>query len=176
MDLQTKLRKAVRDINDFPVKGIIFRDITPVLQDISLVNEIIECFAQRAEEEKIDKIVGIEARGFLIGVPLAIKLNIPFAPIRKKGKLPSKKVEAAYNLEYGSAIVEIHEDAIKKGERILIIDDLLATGGTVNAANELIGKLEGVAVGAFFLIELEGMHGRDSIKNKDLDVFSIIKY
>jgi adenine phosphoribosyltransferase len=109
-------------------------------------------------------------------MPLAVKLNIPFAPIRKKGKLPAEKVEAAYNLEYGSAIVEIHKDAIKSGDKVLIIDDLLATGGTINAAVDLIEKLNGNAVAAAFVISLEFLHGSTSIHKKDLEVFSIIKY
>ncbi|MDR1952411.1 MAG: adenine phosphoribosyltransferase [Elusimicrobiota bacterium] len=176
MDLQDKLFSAIRSINDFPVKGIIFRDITPVLKNIALFDEIIDCFADKFKDKKIDTIAGVESRGFLFAMPLAVKMNIPFAPIRKKGKLPAEKVEAAYKLEYGSAVVEMHKDAINPGDRVLIIDDLLATGGTINAATELIEKLKGIPVAAAFVITLEALRAKDGIKNKDLEIFSIIKY
>jgi adenine phosphoribosyltransferase len=176
MDLKEKLEKKIRSVKDFPVKGIVFRDVTPVLGDISLFDEVIDCFAQKFKDSKIDKIVGVEARGFFFGMPLAVKMNIPFAPIRKKGKLPAQKIEAAYALEYGSAIVEIHKDAIKKGERVLIVDDLLATGGTINAGVELVEKLDGIPVAAAFVISLENLNGRLSIRKKDLEIFSIVQY
>jgi adenine phosphoribosyltransferase len=176
MDFKTKLLQTVRSVNDFPVKGIIFRDITPILQDIALFNDVIDCFAQKFKDHKIDRIVGIESRGFLFGMPLAVKMNIPFAPIRKKGKLPYNKIDAAYDLEYGSAVVEIHSDAIKEGDRVLVIDDLLATGGTINAAVELIEKLKGKAVAAAFVLNLAFLNNRGSIRNKDIEVFTIVDY
>ncbi|MDR3244577.1 MAG: adenine phosphoribosyltransferase [Elusimicrobiota bacterium] len=176
MDFKDKLSQTVRIINDFPVKGIIFRDITPILKDIDLFNETIFIFADRFKDYKIDKITAIESRGFLFGMPLAIKMKIPFVPIRKKGKLPAETVQAAYALEYGAAIVELHKDALNKGDRTLIIDDLLATGGTVNAGVELIERLGANPIAAAFVIELLDLSGRKSVKNKDVEVFSILQY
>lgn len=176
MDIQKKIAASIRDINDFPVKGVIFKDITPIMKDISLFNEIIEFFYNRFKDMKIDKIAAIESRGFIFAMPLAVKMNIPFIPIRKKGKLPAKTIEANYDLEYGQATIEIHEDAIEKGENILVIDDLLATGGTVNASVELIEKLGAKAVAAAFVVELTFLNGRKNIKNREMEVVSILKY
>ena len=176
LDFRERLIKTIRSVDDFPVKGIVFRDITPVLKDIPLFNRAIDCFAEKFAGYSIDKIVGIESRGFLFGMPLAVKMNIPFAPIRKKGKLPADKVEAAYNLEYGSAVVEIHRDALLKGDKVLITDDLLATGGTINAAVELIEKLGAKPVAAAFLINLAFLNSASTVKNKDVELFSIISY
>ncbi|MDR1942473.1 MAG: adenine phosphoribosyltransferase [Endomicrobium sp.] len=171
-----KISKTIRDVYDFPVKGIIFKDITPVLKDIALVNSIIDLFASKFESYKIDKIAAIESRGFLFGMPLAIKMGVPFVPIRKKGKLPAETVSAAYALEYGLAVIEMHKDAVSKGERVLVIDDLLATGGTVNAAAELIEKLGADCAAAAFVTELSFLNGRTNINNKNLEIFSILTY
>ncbi|MDR0485816.1 MAG: adenine phosphoribosyltransferase [Elusimicrobiota bacterium] len=176
MDIKERLGKSIRNVPDFPVKGIVFRDITTVLKDISLFNDVINCFADKFKSAQIDKIAAIESRGFILGAPLAVKLNKPFIPIRKKGKLPADKIEAAYSLEYGAAVIEMHKDALSAGEKVMLIDDLLATGGTVNAAVELIEKLNAVPVAAAFLIELIDLSGRASVKNKKLEIFSILQY
>ena len=175
-NLSEKINALIRDVKDFPKEGVVFKDITPVLKDISLVNEIMDFFVLETKKHKIDKIVGIESRGFIFGMPLAVKMNIPFVPIRKKGKLPAETISASYMLEYGTATVEIHKDAISKGETVLIVDDLLATGGTINAAEELITKLGGKPAAAVFALELSFLKGRENIKNKDLEVISILKY
>ena len=174
-NLSEKLAASIRDIKDFPKEGVVFKDITPVLKNISLINEIMDFFAVETKKYKIDKIAGIESRGFIFGMPLAVKMNIPFVPIRKKGKLPYETVSATYSLEYGTAIVEIHKDAVSKGENVLIADDLLATGGTVNAAEELITKLGGKPVASIFLMELSFLKGRENIRNKNLEIISILK-
>ncbi|MCL2390128.1 MAG: adenine phosphoribosyltransferase [Endomicrobia bacterium] len=171
-----KLEKTIRDVLDFPVKGIVFKDITPVLQDVSLFNEVIDDLANKFKDYKIDKIAGIESRGFLFGMPLALKMGVPFVPVRKKGKLPAETLSVTYKLEYGEASIEIHKDAVKSGERVLILDDLLATGGTTNAAIELIEKLDGKPVVAAFVVELGFLSGRNNISNRNIEVFSILKY
>lgn len=174
MDIE-KLSKTIRDINDFPVKGVVFKDITPILQDIALFNDIIDTIAAKFKDRKIDKIAGIESRGFIFGMPLAVKMNIPFIPIRKKGKLPAKTVSMSYNLEYGQATIEIHEDAVNKGENVLILDDLLATGGTTNAAIKLIEQIGGKVDAAAFVLELSFLKGREKLENKTAEIFSILK-
>lgn len=176
MDTAKKLSETVRDIEDFPVKGIVFKDITPIFKDIDLFNEVIAVLARQTKDKKIDKIVGIESRGFLFGMSLAVKMNVPFVPVRKKGKLPAETIEATYKLEYGTATVEIHKDAVCAGENVLIVDDLLATGGTVNAATELVKELGGIVAGAVFVIELTFLNGRNNIQDKDIEVFSVLKY
>ncbi|MDR2191542.1 MAG: adenine phosphoribosyltransferase [Endomicrobium sp.] len=175
-NLAEKLAASIRDIKDFPKEGIVFKDITPVLKNMALIGEIMDFFTDKTRGFKIDKIVGIESRGFIFGMPLAVKMNVPFIPIRKKGKLPAETVSASYTLEYGVSELEIHKDAISKGENVLIVDDLLATGGTINAAEELIVKLGGKPVCAVFLLELSFLKGRENIKNKKLEVISIAKY
>ncbi|MCL2145166.1 MAG: adenine phosphoribosyltransferase [Endomicrobia bacterium] len=174
MDIK-KLSSTIRDIPDFPAKGIIFKDITPLLQDTALFNEVIEHISDKFKNFKIDKIAGIESRGFIFGMPLAVKMNVPFVPIRKKGKLPAKTVSISYELEYGSAVIEIHEDAVKNGENILIIDDLLATGGTTNAAIKIVEQLGGNVVASAFVLELAFLNGREKIENKSAEIFSILK-
>ena len=168
------LKKLIRDVPDFPKKGIIFKDITTLLQNGPMFKKAIDAMANRYKDKKIDKIVAIEARGFLIGAPLAYKLNIGIVPIRKKGKLPYKTVNATYELEYGTDTLEVHEDAINQGERVLIIDDLLATGGTANATADLVKNLKGDIAGIAFLIELTFLSGIKQLK--EYDVFSLIKY
>ncbi|MDR1695268.1 MAG: adenine phosphoribosyltransferase [Endomicrobium sp.] len=176
-EISKKLEHAIRDIFDFPVKGIVFKDITPVLQDVNLFGEVIGLIADKFGGYKIDKIAGIESRGFLFGMPLALKMGLPFVPVRKKGKLPAETVSVTYKLEYGEACIEMHKDALKPGERVLIIDDLLATGGTTKAAIELVEKLGAEPVAAAFVVELGFLSGRNSISNNSsVEIFSILKY
>ena len=169
-----ELRNANRDIPDFPKKGIIFKDITTLIGNGDLFRKAIDAFAEKYQDKGIELIACIDARGFIFGGALAYRLGIGVIPIRKKGKLPFKTKTASYELEYGTDILEVHEDAIKTGEKVLLIDDLLATGGTAQATAELIKSLGGDLVSIAFLIELEFLKGRDKIK--DCDVFSLIKF
>jgi adenine phosphoribosyltransferase len=169
-----QLRAAVRDVPDFPKKGIVFKDITPILSDPVLFRAAIDLFLQRCRGKKIDKIVGIDARGFVFGSAVAYELSVGFIPIRKRGKLPYKTDVAKYSLEYGEAEMEMHTDAIAAGERIVLVDDLLATGGTSAAAAALIRKAGGQLLEAQFLIELEFLHGRKQIE--PTPVISFLKY
>jgi adenine phosphoribosyltransferase len=154
------LAKAVRDVPDFPKPGIIFKDITPILSDGELFKESIDLFIDACRPLKPDKIVGIDARGFLFASAVAYELGVGFVPVRKKGKLPYRTKEATYTLEYGEATIEMHVDAVKPGERIVLVDDLLATGGTSAAAAKLVAEAGGVLVEAQFLIELGFLSGR----------------
>ena len=169
-----KLRAAVRDVPDFPKKGIRFKDITPILNDPGLFRASIDLFLERCRSLRTDRIVGIDARGFLFGSAVAYQLGVGFVPIRKRGKLPYKTEVAKYTLEYGEAEVEMHVDAIKAGERVVLVDDLLATGGTSAAAAVLIRKAGGHLVEAQFLIELEFLHGRKRLEQTP--VTSFLKY
>ena len=170
MDLESKIRA----IEDYPIDGIIFRDITTLLQDGDAFNEAINQLADNFKDENIDVVVGIEARGFITGAPVAYKLKKGFVPVRKPGKLPYEKVSVSYDLEYGTDTIEMHVDAIKPGQRVLIVDDLLATGGTAKAVTELIEKCGGEVAGLSFLIELKGLDGRNKLKG--YNVKSIISY
>ena len=161
--LQQKIKNSLRDVQDFPKLGIIFKDITPILKDQMLCSEIVDEFIFQLKDIEFDAIAGIESRGFLFGLMLANKLNKPFIPIRKMGKLPYKTVQQSYDLEYGSATIEMHEDAFLPGQRILIHDDLLATGGTVAAASLLIQKMEGKIAGFSFLISLDFLNGKEKL-------------
>lgn len=167
------LKSKVRRIPEF--KGVVFWDITPLLKDKDTFGKCIKKMADHYRDKKIDVVVSNEARGFILGAPLAYELKAGFIPIRKKGKLPSKCVNLTYSKEYESDTIEIHEDAIKPGQRVLLIDDLLATGGTIKANAELVEKLGGKVVGMGFLIELEYLHGRETIGDK-FEVFSLINY
>ena len=169
MDLKSKVRR----IPEF--KGVVFWDITTLLKDKDAFRECIERMADHYRDKDIDVVVSSEARGFIIGAPLAYELGVGFVPIRKKGKLPSKCVDLVYQKEYERDTIEIHEDSIECGQKILLIDDLLATGGTIKANAELIEKLGGKVVGMGFLIELEYLHGRKAIGSR-YDVFSVIKF
>src|SRR6185369_10482774 len=155
-----RLRAAVRDVPDFPKKGIIFKDITPVLSDPGLFRASIDLFLERCQGKDVDKIVGIDARGFIFGSAVAYELGVGFVPIRKRGKLPFQTEIASYSLEYGKAQMEMHIDAIDSGEQVVLVDDLLATGGTSAAAAVLIRKAGGQLLEAQFLIELEFLRGR----------------
>ena len=169
-----EVRAAVRDVPDFPKKGIVFKDITPVLSDPVLFRASIDLFLERCRGLEIDKIVGIDARGFLFGSAVAYELGVGFVPIRKRGKLPYRTEIAKYSLEYGDAEMEMHVDAMSAGERIVLVDDLLATGGTSAAAAVLIRKAGGHLLEAQFLIELESLHGRERLQ--PTPVTSFLKY
>lgn len=174
--LEDKLKNVIRDIPDFPQPGIIFKDITPILKDAQLCTAIVEAFAEQIKGFDIDVITGIESRGFLFGLMLANKLNIPFVPIRKQGKLPAKTIAESYKLEYGQATIEIHDDAFPKGTKVLIHDDLLATGGTVVAAAKLIEKLGGEVVGFSFVINLQFLKGEGRLHRFSENVISLANY
>jgi len=169
-----KIKKAIRDVQDFPKKGILFKDITTALKDKEILKLMIDEIYEVFKDEKIDYIAGIESRGFIFGMPLAYKLNCGFIPIRKPKKLPCEVISQEYELEYGTDKIEIHKDALKKGDKVLIIDDLLATGGTAQAAVKLISQVANVA-GIAFIIELEDLCGRDKLP-KDTEIVSLIKY
>ena len=168
------LEKSIRNIPDFPKPGILFRDVTTLIQDKSAFKKSVDLLAAKYKGKKIDKVVGVEARGFIFGAALAYKIKAGFVPVRKKGKLPCKTICASYELEYGTDTLEIHKDAISKGEKVLIIDDLLATGGTVKAVIELIEQLQGKIAGIGFVIELVDLHGRDKLKGYPL--YSLVKF
>src|SRR6267143_5655159 len=169
-----KLRAAIRDVPDFPKRGIMFKDITPVLSDPVLFRASIDLFLERCRGLEIDKIVGIDARGFLFGSAVAYELGVGFVPIRKRGKLPYKTEIAKYSLEYGEAEMEMHIDAMIAGEQVVLVDDLLATGGTSAAAAALIRKVGGRLLEAQFLIELEFLHGRKRLQ--PTPITSFLKY
>lgn len=166
--------KLIRDIPDFPKPGILFKDITPVLQDPEAFKEVIDRFTEYASERQPDVIVGIESRGFVFGAPVALALSRSFVPVRKIGKLPFTTIREDYALEYGTNTVEMHSDGIRAGQRALIVDDLLATGGTAGAAAKLIEKLGGHVAGFSFLIELTFLGGREKLSR--FDVQSLISY
>jgi adenine phosphoribosyltransferase len=170
----SRLRAAVRDVPDFPKPGIVFKDITPILADPTLFKESVDLFIQACAEQNVQKIVGIDARGFLFGAAAAYQLGTGFVPMRKKGKLPYRTAGMAYTLEYGEAEMELHVDAISPGERVVLVDDLLATGGTSSAAAKLIQAMGGVLVSAMFLIELEFLDGRKELGGAN--VLSFLKY
>jgi adenine phosphoribosyltransferase len=169
-----KLRATIRDVPDFPKPGIVFKDITTILKDGRLFRDSVDLFLEQCRDKKIDKIVGIDARGFLFGSAVAYELGVGFVPLRKKGRLPYRTETAAYTLEYGEAEMELHIDAIERGEKIVLIDDLLATGGTSASAVTLIKKVGGDLVVAIFLIELEFLHGRKKLE--PTPVISFLKY
>ena len=169
-----KLEALIRDVIDFPKEGVLFKDITPLIQSPEGLRLAIDKMQAELEELDFDLIVGPESRGFLFGVPIAYNLNKGFIPVRKPGKLPYKTISQSYDLEYGSSTIEIHIDAIKPGQKVVIVDDLLATGGTTRAMIDLIEKMGGEIVKIEFLIELEFLNGRDLMKN--YHVSSLIKY
>lgn len=171
-----KLKKTVRDIPDFPRKGIVFKDIVPVLADTELCLEITREIAGQYSSEKPDAIIGIESRGFFFGMMIARELKIPFIPVRKKGKLPYDTISHSYDLEYGKSEVEIHTDSIKKGDCVLIHDDLLATGGTADAAAQLVEKSGGKVCGFSFLIELSFLKGREKLEKISENISSLACY
>jgi len=168
------LEASIRSIKDFPKPGVLFRDVTTLIKNKPAFKEAVDQLAKIYKGKKIDKVAGVEARGFIFGAALAYKIGAGFVPVRKKGKLPCKTVSATYALEYGTDTLEIHSDAIKPSEKVLIIDDLLATGGTVSATIELIEKLKGKIIGIGFVIELVDFKGRE--KFKKYPVHSLVKF
>jgi adenine phosphoribosyltransferase len=168
------LKQMIRDVPDFPKQGILFKDITTVLADGASYRKVIDLLAERYQGRGIDRVVAVEARGFILGAPLAYKLGAGFVPVRKKGKLPYKTLQTSYDLEYGQDTLEIHEDALVKGHKVLVVDDLLATGGTVGAVVNLVERLGGSVEELAFMIELEFLHGRAKLAPHR--VHSLIKY
>ena len=169
------VKEKIRAVPDFPKKGIIFRDITTGLKDAETLQVMVDYLCDQYKDCKIDYIAGIESRGFIFGMPMAYKLNFGFIPVRKPNKLPAETIKESYDLEYGSDSIEIHADAIEKGANVLVVDDLLATGGTAQAACKLVRKAGGNLVGAAFLIELEALNGRDKLSDCG-KVISMLKY
>lgn len=169
-----RLEEYVRSIPDFPEPGIIFRDVTSILQDADGLQLAIDSIQECLKDVDVDVIMGTESRGFIFGVPVAYNLHKPFIPIRKKGKLPCETISQSYELEYGQATIEIHKDSIKPGQKVAIIDDLIATGGTVEAATKLVERLGGEVVKIVFLMELAGLKGREKLSGYDVD--SVICY
>lgn len=172
--LSTKLKSIIRDVPDFPKKGIVFKDITPLLADHAAFTALVQAFAEAYRGAGVTKVLGIEARGFLLAAPLAMALGAGIVPVRKKGKLPYKTVAASYALEYGTDTLEMHADAVQPGEKVLVVDDVLATGGTAAAVCELVEKLGGRVAGIAMLIELEFLKGRAKLAGRD--IVSLIKY
>jgi adenine phosphoribosyltransferase len=169
-----ELRAKIRDIKDFPTEGVLFKDITTLLNDAAAFRSVVDLLAERYQGERIEVVVGIESRGFIVGGALARQLDAGFVPVRKLGKLPAKTIEVEYELEYGRDALAIHEDAIQPRQRVLAVDDLLATGGTMAATLRLLGQLGGHVVGVAFMIELAFLHGRDKLRNHP--VHSLIVY
>lgn len=169
------VKEKIRAVPDFPKKGIIFRDITTGLKDVETLQVMVDYLCDQYKDCKIDYIAGIESRGFIFGMPMAYKLDCGFIPVRKPNKLPAETIKESYDLEYGSDSIEIHADAIEKGANVLVVDDLLATGGTAQAACKLVKKAGGNLVGAAFLIELESLNGRDKLTDCG-KVVSMLKY
>lgn len=167
-------KKYIASVKDFPIEGVLFRDITPLMADKDAFRASCKELSEYGKQKKADVVVGPESRGFIFGCPIAFDLNIGFIPIRKPNKLPRENISLSYDLEYGHNTLCIHSDSIKKGQRVLVIDDLLATGGTIKATIELIEKLGGIVVGLGFLIELSDLKGRDLLKGYDIK--SLITY
>ncbi len=175
-DLVNHIRQVIRDVNDFPKPGIVFKDITPVLADPDLCVSVAHELKEYWIHHEVDGVIGIESRGFIFGMQMAQQLGVPFIPVRKAGKLPYRTIRHAYELEYGSAEMEIHIDAVAEGHNIVIHDDLLATGGTAVAAAELVEKSGGHVAGFSFLVELESLNGRLKVQNYCGNIHSIIHY
>jgi adenine phosphoribosyltransferase len=172
--MMAKLESLIRDVPDFPIRGIVFKDIAPLLGDIAALKDAADRLAEPFRGAGVEMVAGVESRGFLFGVLVAERLGAGFVPVRKPGKLPWKTIRQDYKLEYGAAAVEIHTDAIRPGAKVLVVDDLLATGGTVAAACDLVRRLKGEIVGVAFVVELAFLKGRDKLPG--LDVRSLIKY
>ncbi|MFZ9046828.1 MAG: adenine phosphoribosyltransferase [Cyclobacteriaceae bacterium] len=176
MDIQTKLKDAIRNVPDFPKPGINFKDITPIMQDPILSNQVLDDLYERYLGNGVDVVAGLESRGFLFGYPLAMRLGVPFVLVRKKGKLPYEKISFDYELEYGTATIEMHTDSIEKGQRVLIHDDLLATGGSAEAVAELITQMGGEITGFNFLVELEFLNGREKLTRFSDNISTFVTY
>ncbi|GAB2705674.1 adenine phosphoribosyltransferase [Mucilaginibacter koreensis] len=171
-----QIKAAIRDIPDFPKPGIVFKDITPILKEPALCENILDAFVQQLQGIRIDAVAGVESRGFLFGLSLAGKLGVPFVPVRKAGKLPHTVKQKVYELEYGSATIELHTDAFEPGSHILIHDDLLATGGTVTATSELIEEMGGKVAGFSFVVGLGFLNGRERIEPLSDKVIVLAEY
>lgn len=169
-----ELKKAIRSIPGWPIEGVIFRDLTTLMQDADAFRQSCDILYERYKDKSIDKIVGIDARGFVFGAVLAYKLGIGFVPVRKKGKLPWKTIQQTYSLEYGENTLEIHEDGVKKGEKVVIVDDLIATGGTIGATVRLVQQLEAQIIECAFVVELPDLKGREKIS--DRKVYAITEF
>lgn len=169
------VKGKIRNIPNFPKQGIMFKDITTALKDAETLKKMVDFLCENFKEEKIDYIIGLESRGFIFGVPVAYKLDAGFVPIRKPNKLPAKTISETYVLEYGTDTLEMHEDALEKGDRVLIVDDLLATGGTAAAACNLVTKAGADIVGCAFVIELNDLNGRDKLP-KGCKILSMVEY
>ncbi len=176
MNLEERIKDTIRDIPNFPKEGIVFKDISTVLSDSILSNDVLNAFVDSAKEAEVNKVVGVESRGFLFGQAIAMKLGVPFVMLRKEGKLPYKKVSHAYELEYGSAIIEVHEDAFKPGDKVLIHDDLLATGGTASAAGELVQMLGAQVAQYSFMIDLSFLNGQDKLERFTKNIIKLATY
>lgn len=176
MNLSDTIRSTVRNVPDFPKPGINFKDISPVVENPALSKEIVKEFANQLRDKNVDAIVGVESRGFIYGMPLALELNVPFVLVRKVGKLPFNTIQYSYELEYGSATVEMHVDSIKKGWNVFIHDDLLATGGTAIAAAELVQQQGGSVLGFGFLIELSFLEGAKRLSSYSNNIINLVTY
>jgi len=174
--IEQKLRNAVRDIVDFPKTGVVFKDITPIFQDAGLCNEIVDEMVEKCKDLQLDAIVGIESRGLLFGFLLANRLALPFIPVRKEGKLPADTYKQSYDLEYGTACIEIHKDAFKPGARLFVHDDLLATGGTIVATSKLIEQMGGKIAAFAFVISLDFLKGKEKIQPYCNNILSLVSY
>ena len=173
--MTNRVEQAIRSIPDFPKKGILFRDVTTAIKDAEVFKEIIDFFVEKLKNTEFDYIVAMESRGFFLGAPVAYNLGKGLIIVRKPGKLPAKTISAEYELEYGTDRLEMHADAIKPGQKVVIMDDLLATGGTLGASVELVEKLGGIVEKAAFLIELKDLNGRKNI-NRDFEIISMLKF
>ena len=171
---RTQLKETIRSISDWPIKGVIFRDVTTLMHNPEAFRESCDILYERYKDMNVDKIVGIDARGFIFGAVLAYKLGIGFVPVRKKGKLPCKTIQETYSLEYGEDTLEIHEDAIQKDEKVIIVDDLIATGGTIGATVKLVKKLGADIMECAFIVELPDLNGRDQIQG--CKIYSITEF
>lgn len=176
MTIEDKLKAIIRDVPDFPKPGILFKDISTIMLNPEISNEVLNHLKEMYVGQQIEAVAGIESRGFLFGYPLAMQLGVPFILIRKEGKLPYRKLKHSYDLEYGSAVVEIHEDAVKPGQRVLIHDDLLATGGSANAAAELIKKCGGEIAGFNFLVGLSFLNGEEKLNKHSSNIVNLARF
>lgn len=175
-ELQTRLHGIIRTVPNWPKPGVQFRDITPLFQTPALWNEVVAHFVEHYQNEKLDAIAGMEARGFIFGAALAYAMNLPFIPIRKQGKLPYQTLSESYELEYGTAIVEIHTDACREGDRVLLVDDLIATGGTLMAGQKLLQRLGAEVVAAAVVIDLPELGGTEKCRQNGLSMYSLIQF
>lgn len=176
MELENRIKDTIRDVHNFPKEGIIFKDISTILLDAQLSKDVLEELYLKYKDQNIEAVAGIESRGFLFGFPLAMKLGVPFIMIRKQGKLPYKKISHEYELEYGRATIEMHTDVVSEGQRILIHDDLLATGGSAQAAAELITRSGGTVAGFDFLVELEFLNGQSKLQSYSDNIRNLVRY